>query len=87
MFFLKSNKAQSHQKVVMAFGTFDILHAGHEHYLNQAKELGDYLIVVVARDQTVRSVKGEAATNSEKVRLNNLKKTGLANQVCTWQYS
>lgn len=65
----------------MAFGTFDILHAGHEHYLNQAKQLGDYLIVVVARDQTVRSVKGESPTNSEKERLNNLKKTGWADKI------
>ena len=33
---------------VMAVGVFDLLHAGHLHYLEQAKLLGDDLIVVVA---------------------------------------
>ncbi|MGL5831558.1 MAG: adenylyltransferase/cytidyltransferase family protein [Candidatus Altimarinota bacterium] len=80
MFFLKSDK-HSHRNSVMAFGTFDLLHAGHEHYLQQAKQLGDHLIVVVSRDQTVRSVKGENPTNSEKARVENLKKTGWADKV------
>ncbi|MGY8746354.1 MAG: adenylyltransferase/cytidyltransferase family protein, partial [Candidatus Poseidoniales archaeon] len=31
---------------VMAVGVFDLLHAGHLHYMEQAKSLGDYLIVV-----------------------------------------
>ncbi|HLC71304.1 MAG TPA: adenylyltransferase/cytidyltransferase family protein, partial [Candidatus Nanoarchaeia archaeon] len=37
-------------KTVMCFGTFDILHPGHLHYLQQAKKYGDYLMVVIARD-------------------------------------
>lgn len=53
----------------MAFGTFDYFHAGHEDYLRQAKGLGDQLIVVVARDETVRKVKGHAAGLNEKKRL------------------
>ena len=32
---------------VMAVGVFDLLHAGHLHYLEQAKSLGDELVVVV----------------------------------------
>ncbi len=39
---------------VMAVGVFDLLHAGHLHYLEQAKSLGDHLTVVVAHDDTVR---------------------------------
>jgi FAD synthetase len=35
---------------VMAQGTFDILHPGHVHYLEKSAELGEKLIVVVARD-------------------------------------
>ena len=38
---------------VMCMGTFDILHPGHLDYFRQAKEYGDYLVVVVARDSNV----------------------------------
>lgn len=40
--------------VVMVSGTFDLLHAGHIQFLNDAKALGDYLIVVLPTDDTVR---------------------------------
>ena len=40
---------------VMAVGVFDLLHAGHLHYVEQAKSLGDELIVVVAHDDTAVS--------------------------------
>ena len=36
----------------MCFGTFDILHLGHVHYFQQAKQHGDHLTVVIARDAT-----------------------------------
>ncbi len=65
----------------MAFGTFDLLHAGHENFLRQARELGDYLIVVIARDYTVRSVKSRLPLNRESTRLKNLKKSGWADKV------
>ncbi len=50
---------------VMAVGVFDLLHAGHLHYVEQAKQLGDELIVVVAHDDTVRKQKHEPITNQE----------------------
>lgn len=50
---------------VMATGVFDLLHAGHLHYLEAAKELGDELVVVVARDSTVRERKHEPITPEE----------------------
>ena len=53
----------------MAFGTFDFFHAGHVNYLKQAKALGESLVVVVARDQTVKKVKSQASVHSEKKRL------------------
>jgi FAD synthetase len=53
---------------VMATGVFDILHTGHLRYLEEAKRLGDELIVVVATDATVRREKHEPIT-PEKMRL------------------
>tara|TARA_B100000287_G_C20613892_1_gene773162 strand:+ start:322 stop:756 length:435 start_codon:yes stop_codon:yes gene_type:complete len=50
---------------VMAVGVFDLLHAGHLHYLEQAKALGSHLTVVVAHDDTVRIRKHEPVTNHE----------------------
>ncbi|MDD1747549.1 MAG: FAD synthase [Methanomassiliicoccales archaeon] len=55
-------------KRVMATGVFDILHSGHLHYLQEAKELGDELYVVVATDATVRRRKHEPIT-PEKMRV------------------
>lgn len=52
-------------KRVMAVGVFDLLHAGHLHYMEQAKALGDHLTVVVAHDDTVRMRKHEPVTGQE----------------------
>ena len=48
-------------KVVLASGTFDLLHFGHVKYLEEAKKTGGKnakLIVIVARDSTVKNRKG-----------------------------
>ena len=50
---------------IMAVGVFDLLHAGHLHYLEQAKLLGSELIVVVAHDDTVRTRKHEPVTSHD----------------------
>lgn len=42
---------------VMAQGTFDILHPGHVHYLEESAALGDELVVVIARDDRVETRK------------------------------
>ncbi len=52
-------------KRIMAVGVFDLLHAGHLHYLEQAKSLGDFLTVVVAHDDTVRKRKHEPVTGQD----------------------
>ena len=52
-------------KRIMAVGVFDLLHAGHLHYLEQAKALGQHLTVVVAHDDTVRIRKHEPVTNHD----------------------
>lgn len=61
----------------MIFGTFDYFHAGHESLIKQAKLLGDYLIVIVARDETVKQIKGAYPDHNEKQRIETLKNHAL----------
>ncbi|MFZ2188928.1 MAG: adenylyltransferase/cytidyltransferase family protein [Candidatus Moraniibacteriota bacterium] len=68
-------------KKVMAFGTFDIFHDGHKSYLEQAKKMGDFLVVVIARDETVLRIKSQWTQNSEEERLEVVEKSGLADEV------
>ncbi|MBI5447521.1 MAG: bifunctional D-glycero-beta-D-manno-heptose-7-phosphate kinase/D-glycero-beta-D-manno-heptose 1-phosphate adenylyltransferase HldE [Gammaproteobacteria bacterium] len=46
------------ERIIMTNGCFDILHAGHVTYLEQAKKLGDKLIVAVNDDASVKRLKG-----------------------------
>ena len=48
----------SGKRIVFTNGCFDILHPGHTRYLSAARELGDYLVVAVNSDRSVRSIKG-----------------------------
>ncbi len=59
---------------VMVFGTFDLLHEGHKNLFKQAKQQGDYLIVVVATEKNTFAIKGRAPIHSETERLEALKK-------------
>lgn len=52
----------------LAFGTFDGLHPGHRHYLNEAAKYGD-LTVVVGRDVNVAKGKGRPPLRDEQARL------------------
>jgi len=47
-----------HEKCVFTNGCFDILHKGHVRYLQQARSLGDRLLVAVNSDRSVRRLKG-----------------------------
>jgi len=55
-------------KKVLVFGTYDIFHKGHEHFLQEARTHGDHLTVVVALDETVQKVKGHAPRNPQELR-------------------
>ncbi len=46
------------RKLVFTNGVFDLLHVGHVRYLQQARELGDALVVAVNGDASVRALKG-----------------------------
>jgi len=45
------------KKIVTANGVFDILHIGHIRYLQEAKKLGDILIVAINSDSSVKKIK------------------------------
>ncbi|MCD6157005.1 MAG: FAD synthase [Thermoplasmata archaeon] len=53
---------------VVVGGVFDILHPGHIYFLKRAKELGDELIVIIARDSTVLKRKGRRPILPEEIR-------------------
>ena len=55
---------------IMVFGTFDMIHAGHEDFFRQARALAkeSYFIVSVARDANVERIKGKKPRNSEIAR-------------------
>ncbi|OQX86665.1 D-glycero-beta-D-manno-heptose 1-phosphate adenylyltransferase [candidate division KSB1 bacterium 4484_87] len=55
---LKRSWSKSGKKVVWTNGCFDIMHAGHVNYLQQAKNFGDILVVGMNSDQSVRALKG-----------------------------
>jgi len=46
------------QRLVFTNGVFDLLHVGHVRYLEQARALGDVLLVAINSDRTVRELKG-----------------------------
>ncbi len=46
------------KRVVFTNGCFDIVHAGHAHYLRKAKSLGDILVVGLNSDTSIRRIKG-----------------------------
>ncbi len=49
---------QQNKKVVFTNGCFDLLHVGHVRYLAEAKKLGDFLIVGINSDESVKRLKG-----------------------------
>ena len=68
---------KQNKKLVFTNGCFDILHRGHIEYLKQAKSLGDYLVVGLNSDSSVKDIKGDSRPiNNENDRayvLNSLK--------------
>jgi len=63
----------ANNKIVFTNGCFDIIHKGHLGYLHQSKDLGDYLIVGLNSDDSVKLLKGsDRPINNQNVRAKNL---------------
>jgi len=54
---IETLKAQG-KRIVFTNGCFDLLHPGHARYLYAARQLGDYLVVAVNTDRSVKIIKG-----------------------------
>ncbi len=71
----------------MIFGTFDGVHAGHEHLFREARALAEregrapFLIVSLAREENVRRIKGRVPRGSEEERLARLAEHPLVDRV------
>lgn len=55
---LRTRMKASGQRLVFTNGCFDLLHVGHVRYLNQARALGDALLVGINSDRSMREIKG-----------------------------
>lgn len=55
-------------RVALTGGAFDILHMGHLHTLQRARELADVLVVAVATDETIERIKGKKPVHSAHYR-------------------
>jgi cytidyltransferase-like protein len=64
-----TEKGRKSIKVVFIGGGFEIIHPGHIYTIEQARKLGDVLVVVVARDSTIRRRKGREPVASEPERM------------------
>ncbi len=56
------------KRIVFTNGCFDVLHAGHVSLLEQAAHFGDYLVVALNDDQSVRGLKGEGRPVNDQER-------------------
>lgn len=54
----KLNAVRKNKKIVFTNGCFDLLHIGHVKYLKEAKSKGDFLIVGINSDESVKRLKG-----------------------------
>lgn len=68
-------------RIVIIFGTFDIVHAGHLYMFKEAREYGDKLVVVVACDINVEKIRGIGPLHTEKERMEFLRHIDLIDEV------
>jgi len=61
-------------KKVVIFGVFDGIHEGHLSFISDAKKEGNHLVVIVARDDIVKELKGRLPKYNEVKRINELLK-------------
>jgi len=81
------NERNIFMKKVITYGTYDLLHVGHINLLRRARELGDYLVVVVSSDE-FNAIKGKKAYYSFEDRKKILEAVRYVDEVLpeyTWE--
>ncbi len=73
-------------KTVITYGTYDLFHTGHYNIIKRAKERGDYLIVGVTSDAYDKARGKLNVKQSLSERIENVKKTGLADKIIVEEY-
>lgn len=73
-------------KTVITYGTYDLFHTGHYNILKRAKDRGDYLIVGVTSDNYDKTRGKLNVKQSLSERIENVKKTGLADKIIVEEY-
>ena len=77
-----TNYKNKGEKVVFSNGCFDIIHKGHKTFLKGAKKLGDFLIIGLNSDSSVKELKGlNRPVNDQSNRAENLLKLGYVDAV------
>ncbi len=73
------------KSIVFTNGCFDLLHKGHIHLLEEAKKLGDILVVAINTDDSVKKLKGETRPiDNIETRINKLQKLGIVDFILTF---
>jgi glycerol-3-phosphate cytidylyltransferase-like family protein len=68
-------------KKVIIFGAFDELLEQYVHIIKEAKEYGDYLVVVIALDKTISSLGNKQPKHNQDQRMKQVMELGLADKV------
>jgi D-glycero-beta-D-manno-heptose 1-phosphate adenylyltransferase len=77
-----SRRRSAGQKIIFTNGCFDIIHAGHVDYLQKARRQGDFLVLGLNDDESIRSIKGpDRPINSEQHRARVLAALGCVDAV------
>lgn len=78
------DRAKNNPQRVITFGTFDYFHPWHQAYLQTAKQYGDILITIVARDETVLRIKWVSPDHNEQKRMKRLEEETYITIVELW---
>lgn len=68
------------QEKVMVFGSFDIIHDGHRYLFKKAKFYGNYLLVIVARDERYKELRAYLPLHNEYERLKGVAEEKLVDE-------